>query len=103
MRLIIHKNQINGNYDRFIRRAGYAYFFDRRSGKESYSKRLGSGFYPKFHIYIKENGEKIIFDLHLDQKQASYKGSNMHSGEYEGEAVETEIRRLVDLVRRENS
>ena len=103
MKLIIYKNQIGGNYDRFIRGAGYSYFQDRRSGKESYSRRLGRGIFPKFHMYIKDQGEKIVFDLHLDQKQVSYKGQNMHSGEYDGTAVEGEIERIFVMVREEES
>lgn len=97
MKLILAKNQLNMGPDQFLRRAGYAYHRDRRTGKESYARRLGSGFFPKLHMYVMEKEEQIIFDLHLDQKQASYAGSRMHSGEHDGEVVEGEISRLRDL------
>jgi len=73
-----------------IRRAGYGQVSDRRATETSYSRRLGSGIYPRFHTYI--NGQ--VINLHLDQKQASYEGFSAHSGEYEGEAVENEAARI---------
>ena len=110
MKLILDKKQINLSADLFMRRAGYAFFRDRNTGKESYSRRLGSGFYPKFHVYLDEvrdaQGERMVIDLHLDQKHVSYEGaSHMHNADYDGEAVEGEIERLrqfaVYLVRTE--
>lgn len=98
MKLIINKNQIDGTPEQFLRKAGYAYIRDRKTGKESFVRRLGSGFYPRLHMYVSERGKQIIFDLHLDQKQASYAGQKMHSGEYDGEVVEREIERLRELV-----
>jgi hypothetical protein len=98
MKLIIGKNQLNMNPERFLRRAGYGYIRDRRSGQESFVRRLGSGFYPRLHMYAEEKDGKIIFNLHLDQKQPSYAGSHAHNAEYEGEAVEREIERLKQFI-----
>lgn len=98
MKIIILKNKMQETSEQFLRKAGYFYIRDKRSGKESFSKRLGAGFYPRLHMYVKEQGDKIIFDLHLDQKQASYSGQRMHSGEYNGEVVEQEIKRLKELM-----
>ncbi len=86
------------NPEQFLRRAGYAYIRDRRSGQDSFVRRLGSGFYPRLHIYAEEQGEKAIFNLHLDQKQPSYGGSHMHNAEYDGEVVEGEIERLKQFI-----
>lgn len=77
-----------------IRRAGYGQVNDRRATESSWSRRLGSGLYPRFHIYI--NGNEI--NLHLDQKQVSYEGSNAHSGEYDGSAVEAEADRISEII-----
>lgn len=82
----------------FLRHAGYANIYDRRSGQESCVRRLGGGFYPRFHMYIEERGEQIIFNLHLDQKQPSYAGAHAHNAEYDGEVVEGEIERLKNLL-----
>ncbi len=81
--------------EQFLRRAGYGYIRDRRSGQESFVRRFGAGFYPRLHMYFEEKGEQIIFNLHLDQKQASYEGANhMHNADHEGPVVEAEIERL---------
>ena len=63
-------------------------------GKLSYTRKLARDFYPRFHVYVKETDRVVTFDLHLDQKKASYAGSNMHGGEYEGPLVEQELARI---------
>lgn len=79
----------------FIRRCGYGEYYDRRMGKVSYMKRARmSDMFPRYHVYIEERGNKIIYDLHLDQKRPSYGDETMHSGEYEGGAVEREAARI---------
>ena len=98
MKLIINKNQIDGTAEQFLRRAGYAYIRERVRGKESFVRRLGSGFYPRLHLYADDRGERIIFDLHLDQKQASYAGTRMHNAEHDSEVVEKEIERLKNII-----
>lgn len=75
--------QLNLNPINVIRRAGYGQVRDSRASEPSWSRRLGSGVYPRFHAYI--NGREI--NLHLDQKQASYSGYSAHSGEYDSETV----------------
>jgi len=98
MKLTINKNQLNMQPEQWLRQAGYAYYRDRRTGKDSFSRRLGSGFFPKLHMYVIEQDGKIVFDLHLDQKQASYAGAHMHNAEHDGEVVVAEIARLKDLL-----
>lgn len=94
------KIQVSNNLDPLLvlRRAGYGQVMDRRATEVSYNRRLGSGFYPRFHVYI--NGQTI--NLHLDQKQASYEGSSAHSGEYDGQAVETEAQRIIAVMEQLN-
>ena len=101
MKITVDKNKFNINAEQFLRRNGYAFIVDRRRGKESFVRRMGSGHYPRFHVYIKREENKIIFDLHLDQKQASYAGSHMHNAEYDGVRVEGEISRLKSLIAHE--
>ncbi len=108
MKLIINKNQLDEPPEIFLRHAGYAFIYDRQSGKESYVRRLGGGFYPRFHIYIeevpsansKQEENKIVFNLHLDQKQPSYSGKHAHNAEYYGEAAEGEMERIRGLISR---
>ncbi|MCK4553533.1 hypothetical protein KAU19_01040 [Candidatus Parcubacteria bacterium] len=98
MKLIVNTNQLDVAPEQFLRRAGYGYIRDRRTGKDSFARRLGSGHYPRLHMYIKESDDSIIFDLHLDQKQASYAGAHAHNAEYGGEIVEGEVERLKGLI-----
>jgi len=81
-----------------IRRAGYGQIFNRHTNETSYKRALGSAFYPRFHVYIKEFEKYFEISLHLDQKQASYEGSKAHSGEYNGEQVENEARRITKVI-----
>lgn len=77
-----------------IQRCGYARFVDPRTGEESFVRRLGVGFYPRFHLYVEERGHELALNLHLDQKKPSYGVGHKHSGEYEGLTVEREAERM---------
>ena len=94
MKLILDKNVLDQAPEQLLRQAGYAYLMDRNSGQESYVRRLGRGFYPRFHLYLAEQGNQVILNLHLDQKQASYEGAHAHNAEYDGETVEAEMARI---------
>jgi len=84
----------------FLRRSGYGEFNDPNTGKASYTKRLTRDYYPRFHIYIEQDkNNKTFFNLHLDQKKASYPGSSAHNAEYEGEVVEREGKRIEGLIK----
>lgn len=101
MKLILNKKALNINPERLLRQAGYGFIEDRRRGTASFVRRLGRNFYPRFHMYSEEAGDKIIFNLHLDQKKPSYQGSHAHNAEYGGVVVQNEINRLKDLLRKE--
>ena len=88
MKICIEKSKFDETVYSFMRRCGYMPFHD------SYIKRLASNDYPRFHIYVSETNEEYILDLHLDQKKPSYGRESVHSGEYEGEIVEEEARRI---------
>ena len=83
----------------FIRRCGYGEYYDRRMRKVSYMKRARmTDMFPRYHIYIAEHADEVVYDLHLDQKRPSYEGTSMHAGEYEGSAVEREGERIRQCV-----
>jgi hypothetical protein len=98
MKLIINKKRLNLNPEAFLRRAGYAFIHDSVTGHDSFVRRFSRDFYPRFHIYFEDKDDRVTFNLHLDQKKASYAGSHMHSAEYEGQSVEDEIERLKGFV-----
>lgn len=89
-----YTNQAVPNPLDVLRKAGYSYFKDPQSGQESFVIRLSADFYPRFHLYVKHNANAVTFDLHLDQKKASYGDNNLHSGEYDGPVVDKELRRI---------
>lgn len=98
MKFTIQKNQLNIPPELLLKKSGYASIYDRRTGKTSFARRLARDFYPRFHVYVEKNNEKIIFNLHLDQKKPSYQGQKAHSAEYGGELIENEIKRLKGLI-----
>lgn len=94
MKFNVAKLKIVPNIREALRRLGY-FGLNPRNGEPSYIKRLSRiSHYPRFHLYIDDTREQLTFNLHLDQKQPSYQGSRMHSGEYEGDLVEAEAERV---------
>ena len=81
------------NTPTLMRHLGYHVF------RDSYSRRLGVGHYPKFHIYVDNNGSELTFNLHLDQKKASYQGQVAHSGDYSGDLLDSEKERILSLLK----
>lgn len=106
MKFIANKIQLQHTPGYFLKRAGYLEIYDKKTGKESFVRPIHGNFYPRFHIYIEEanstsspqTNKDIIFNLHIDMKKPSYKGSAAHSAEYEGEIVEQEIQRLKNII-----
>ena len=82
------KNTSGDNIINLARKIGY-YFQN-----ESFVRPLERNGYPRFHLYIKENNNELIFSLHLDQKRPVYKGAPAHAGEHEGNVVENEAERI---------
>ncbi len=98
MNFAIDKNRLNSSGLEIMHRAGYAFFRDPKSGEESFVRRPYGDFYPRFHLYLSEKNGHLVFNLHLDQKKASYAGSHKHNADYDGEVVQTEINRLKQVI-----
>ena len=81
-----------------IRKCGYGELHDKKYNTISYTRKLGGGHYPRFHIYYEEFPTYFEVALHLDQKQPSYGKETAHSGDYDGPAVENEARRMTEIV-----
>lgn len=77
-----------------MRKIGYLF-----QKENQFVKLLERSGYPRFHLYIKENKEEIILNLHLDQKRPVYKTAHDHAAEYEGKVVETEAERIKQILR----
>lgn len=99
MNFLINKSKLKINPSQFLRQAGYGFIIDHKTGSETYVRHFNSGRYPRFHMYLKEDEDKIEFSLHLDQKKAMYAGQHAHSAEYDGPIVQGEIERLKEMLR----
>ena len=71
MEIIAEKPRQNEQY--IMRRCGYLSWKDPRSGESGYIRKLGAGYYPRFHIKVKRLNSSIIFDLHLDSRRPMHK------------------------------
>lgn len=78
-----------GNVKVFFSRLGYHV---ERNG--SYSRRAGTGQFPRYHAYVDYVGDMVHINVHLDAKAASYTGTSAHAGEYDGPLIETEMARI---------
>lgn len=80
-----------------MRKASY-YFLrkDEQRGELSFARPPRG--YPRFHLFVKVEGENLIFNLHLDQKAPIYKGAPAHAGEYDGELVSKEAERIKQIL-----
>lgn len=81
-----------------VRRIGYRPLGRTPNGELNCVRSLG-GDYPRFHIYLREEGELFTFSIHLDQKKPSYDGATAHSGEYDGETVRAEALRVQEIIK----
>lgn len=94
MKLLLTKPTINLRL--WMRRAGYAEVPGAK-GVTSYSRRLQTTPFPRFHAYIEDLGQEWTINLHLDMKAATYDGQHAHSGEYAGSNIEKEAQRLFQI------
>jgi len=87
------------NTNSFMRDCGYVpEGTDSKTNELKFSRNLGAS-YTRFHIYCTElENRRCVFNLHLDQKRPSYKGTSAHAGEYAGPVVGAEAQRLISLV-----
>ncbi|OGD24608.1 hypothetical protein A2819_00010 [Candidatus Azambacteria bacterium RIFCSPHIGHO2_01_FULL_40_24] len=80
------------------REIGYVVIDTAPSGQYNLVRRLDRDNYPRFHVYLKQQGIDFIFSLHLDQKKPVYRGAHAHSGEYFGPVVEGEADRIKSIL-----
>ena len=102
MKLSVNKKMLGEAPEMWLRRAGYSFIANRAGGQDSFARRLGRDFYPRFHVYFTESrqGDETLinFNIHLDQKKPGYEGFNRHNAEYDGEIIEAETDRLKSLM-----
>lgn len=100
MKLIVPKKYLSEHPEQFIRtKAAYGHIHSKATGHDSFVRRLTRNFYPRLHMYIKDLGDNVEFNLHIDQKETSYGGNHMHNAEYEGPVVAEEMNRIKGLLK----
>lgn len=99
MKFII-KTTFEENIYALGRKIGYLLISENPETKEANLVRpLERTGYPRFHLYLKREGENLIFNLHLDQRKTVYNGVKAHSADYEGPAVEKEAERIKEILK----
>lgn len=99
------KGPLKENIHNLMRGIGYQFWGSNDNEKYeekaelNFIRSLGgrSGF-PRFHLYLKQEGENLVFNLHLDQKNPIYRGAAAHSGEYDSELVKKEMERIKQVL-----
>lgn len=90
------ENKTRDSVTNLMRSLGYK--FQRQERDElSFVKPLTGSFFPRFHLYVRENGENISFTIHLDQKKPMYKGTTAHNADYDGDVVLNEGQRIKEF------
>jgi hypothetical protein len=100
MKFIIKKISLE-NTPELMRKARYRYM--GQSGEQmSFVRAVGQNPYPRFHVYLNEDKTKreVYVTLHLDQKKMSYKGSTAHSGDYDGDLMTQEAKRIKEFFKK---
>ncbi|MEA2007232.1 MAG: hypothetical protein U9O20_03690 [Patescibacteria group bacterium] len=91
-------NKFNQNIGFITKKCGYFQISDRKTGKDSFVRKLTADHYPRFHLYTSESEQEVVFDLHLDQSKTRYEGQKAHRADYESEEVKAELTRIYQTV-----
>jgi len=96
------KNTTGEKIESLMRSLRYHFWGNsNKDDKINFTRPLETGgAYPRFHVYLRYNKitKEISFDLHLDQRKTVYEGAKAHKGEYEGELVEKEAKRIKNYI-----
>ncbi len=89
------KANFNENINTILNECGYRL---HPKYADSYLRSISREFYPRWHLYIKNEKDVIEFNLHIDQKKASYEGTTAHSGEYDDGIIKEEAKRIISIL-----
>ena len=65
---------IKENITNVARKIGYLILEAKSPNEYNMVKKLTGNNYPRFHIYLRQRGDYLDFNLHLDQKTAKLCG-----------------------------
>ncbi|MFH2105210.1 MAG: hypothetical protein ABII72_03160 [Parcubacteria group bacterium] len=99
MDITIQNPRFNETY--LARRCGYKPWRDPRSGSMGYIRRLGRGYYPRFHIKTRRDpGAALVLDLHLDARRPMHRKGVRSFEDEESRVVQVEAARIQSLLAR---
>ena len=100
MHIEIPKEKIRENIPNFMRRLGYQPLRDPRSRELGYVRRLGAGFYPRFHAHpsLDQDGNLII-DLQFENAKPMHMRGTTRV-ENEGDVLDEEVERIKIILER---
>ncbi len=96
------QNNKRNNIAMLAREIGYRFLMkDEKTREVIFVRVLGSGGYPRFHLFLKNNltDDNLVFDLHLDQKKPVYKEAHAHAAEYDTKIVKDESERIINILK----
>jgi hypothetical protein len=101
MKWTIKKSALRDNLLQSMRSCQYRYQHTNDCQQHSFARTFYNHQpFPRFHLYIDEETDQYIFNLHLDQKKASYKDQTAHSADYDDDEplLKSEFARITSLL-----
>lgn len=96
MKWMINKTDLRHNIIQAMRNCQYRYQHTTTNNEHSFTRVVYNNQpFPRFHLYVNEVDDKVIFNLHLDQKKSVYEGQTAHSADYDDPVVTTEYQRII--------
>jgi len=93
-------NNLIHSPENILQTCGFFPIFDRRTQKGSFVRKISNNRYPRFHLYLKELTNELVFDLHLDQSGTVYSGQKAHNADYDSPEVKQELTRIFQEVKK---
>ena len=91
--------QLTENAVKIMRRCGYKPWRDPRAGTESFIRRQGGGYYPRFHVYVRYDDASIpTVDLHMDWRRPMHKKGIRSYEDAESDTVQQEAKRIAEIL-----
>ncbi|MBU1119449.1 hypothetical protein KKH43_06220 [Patescibacteria group bacterium] len=82
-----------------MRKAGYKPWRNPTTGGESYIRRTGASFYPRFHVLLKYGSDySVILDLHFDARRPMHKKGVRCYEDEESAVVQEEAQRIQSFI-----
>lgn len=97
MKFFLADNFTDNDYS-LMRKCGYQPNLANKNSLSYLRKLHYNQFYPRFHLFLERKLNKLIFNIHLDQKKPSYQGQKAHSGESHSQVIIEEINRIKNIL-----